>query len=265
MEDLVLLDAGLRYMLEHAGVETIVGVEPAELPRLSDEQRELVLQEGLGVLSRLGLVQVTGQVVEIDASLRAMFQVITQPQVVVRVRRRAPRQPIYVDWYFVSGPSIVRLSVRKDEHYRLALITDSQAMLDIIERSLPAKSVPDSEYVLATLVEGDVLDVRDLVQIYGRVPAIQILRSDGLPAEEADIFFDSIHVPVWTGSVNVLTCRANQVVDTRGVILVQGAEAAWLLRPDTPGTATLRLETIQAGALRALLTQYWTEGLNQTG
>ena len=257
MQEYHLSSAEFAYLLHHVGVATPIGVEPGELPGLTVGQDNNVLQGGLDTLQQTGIIVTEGAATTITAPLNDLIGAVAQPHAVVHAGRSTPGGASQLTWWYVSAPTIAQLSVEEGDIYRLAQVASLGEVLDEIERMLPLEPVPQNAHIAVTVIEKDQLDLMEMRRAVERIPAQQVLESSGLDAETARAFFDDLVAPLWTGAVTFVAVKANQVVNTRTIRMLQG-EDSWILHQDASDSATATLETVTPGAFRVLLNAHWT-------
>ncbi len=247
---------GLRNLLDQTGIETLVGVEPPHLPRLSEADLAAVQRDGLDALQKRGLVQIRTGAVDRDEALRSMSQALTQPQVVVRAVRRFRGDRAQRDvtlWYFAAGETIVELAGVEPGRYRLSMIADDAKLLDALQAFLPLGVSPEDAHYVANMIYADLLDILSLGDAGGELAAIELLRSDGLPIEMSREFWADLRAPDWTGAISLIACSPDKVLDTQGVLALQAGDYGWMARISDAKAEEVRLESVMAGALRAQL------------
>lgn len=255
----------LRKLVDQAGIQRLVGIEPTPLPTLTAELRAAVQSKGLGVLQTSGLVHLQTHGVPADEALPQMWQAMNQPQVVVRTERVAPAHApgdsshVTVFWYFVNSDTVVQLAGNAPGSYRLALLSSINDMMTTIQASLPVTDSPPAAHFTADLSLDDVQDVWGLRGWRETEPAMEILRSDGLPVEYARQFFSYLVAPDWSGTVTFIGFRGGERGGQTGIYLLQGGHTGWMAYPATDSDAALRLETIMEDAFADLLRDQFYE------
>jgi hypothetical protein len=191
-------------------------------------------------------------------TLRALAAFLTAPEIVIRVWRQERSGTTTAMWFYWSGDSAVVLQDMGGGSFEMLEISGRQALLDAVESSLAVRPVPaDLDFYMVVQRE-DFLAVRDLADVWDEVPALDIIQADGLDKVTAKELFDVAASPEWRAQVNFSGIRDKGTVE-RVARVAQGPESAWMALPMDENIRAIRVETVQAGEIAALLKTYWDD------
>ena len=211
--------ATLHDLIDQTGVETIFGATPAKLPRLSEAEQQTLRAGGLPALQQQGIVSVDAELSKVDPSLEQTRQILSAPTAVVRVYKHGlesgpvPKTRPGLFWAFVQGDHIVQLFVdtKQKGHYRLASLPDPTALFGEIEKLLPISWMPQKAHARAMVGKGDAEDIFDQSLGTGLNVAAELLVSDGLSDEEAQVAFDIMRTSTLAGRISFMVVGRNEV------------------------------------------------------
>jgi hypothetical protein len=192
-------------------------------------------------------------------TLAALAQALATPQIVVRVWRRDGRDEPVTRWFYWSADSAVGFRQTDGGSFELSEIAGKEAVLSAIGDLLAVRPVPADLDFYAVVQREDFLAVRDLADVWDQVPALDIIQADGLDKVTAEELFDVAAEPEWRAQVNFSGIRDDGKLVERVARVAQGANSAWMAVPVDEEIRQIRVETVQAGEVAALLLRYWDE------
>jgi len=195
---------------------------------------------------------------EDGAAKQGLVNVLANPQVVIRIWCIESEVGPSVVWYYWDGDSAVRVRKTDSGDFELARLEDLEALRLAVKSALDIRPVPEDENIYAILSREDLLEARDLADVWEEVPALDILEADGLDKTAAEELFDAASDPEWRTQINLTGIRPEGNIE-RVVRVAQGAETAWMATPVDPQIAQIRVETVNKGKLESLMWEYWDE------
>ena len=237
----------LYDLIDQTGIEKTFGATPVPLPRLSAE----ALQSSAGVDTDL---------LQADPELKQTWQALTAPEAVVRVQRHGLETDPGAFWVFVHNGLLVQLSVglQISGELRLTSLADSTALFNEIERLLAMPSMPKKAYARAVLNRGDAEDIYDQSQGTGFNVAAELLESDGLTDEEAQVAFDVMRTASVAGRISFLSVYDGRVTLAHGIAIGKSGADIWMASATPYQSKNLVLETVMAGAFHRSLVEGWS-------
>lgn len=200
-----------------------------------------------------------GEEIIVDDSLGQIFQTILQPQAVVKVYRESSEESLFWSWHYVSGTSIVALSLAQPDEDHLATVPDLNAVLEHLQDTMPLVPVPETVHYEAAVPQEDADEISRMADQWDMVPALNMLTADGLNTVEAMDLFDDIADFQWRGRIDLMACEDGAVIKQHRVLVIQGQERSWIARQDKPAASTIHIHTAMPEDFEHLLGQYWEE------
>ena len=259
MDGIDLNRSELLCLMDLMGIDELMGMDPGQLTQPDELEHQESLREGLDNLTERELLTVNDQEYEIDESVRQMVEIMAQPEVIVRTYRETPGENEYWSWYFVSGSSIVEISMDNPGQFQLATVPDLNTVLEHLEVVFPLTPVPDTVRYNAEVPQDDAKEVTWLANGWDEVPALNILEADGLNTAEAMDLFDDIAEFAWWGKVDLMACQGNEITAKHRVLAIQGQERSWVARQTKADESTIHIHTALSGDFKQLLELYLNE------
>ena len=163
-------------------------------------------------------------------------------------------------WAFVQGSHIVQLFVdaTQTDHYRISSLPDKAALLGEIENRLPVSWMQQEAFARAVVGKDDAEDIFDQSQGSGLNVATELLVSDGLTDEQAQVAFDVMRTSALAGRISFMRVQSDEVVLTHGVTVGQDGDDIWMAYATPSQADGLTLETVLKGAFRHQLEVGWS-------
>lgn len=237
----------LYDLIDRTGIEETFGAKPVPLPRLSVETLQ-------------SKATVDADLLKADPELQQTWQTLSTPEAVVRVQRNGLETNPGALWVFIRQGWLVQLSfdMQISGQLRLSLLADHAALNNEIERLLAMPSMPKKAYARAVLNRGDAEDVYDLSQGTGFNVAAELLESDGLTDEEAQVAFDVMRTASVSGRISFMGVNDDQVTLTHGIAIGKSGGDIWMVSATPSKSKDLVLETVMAGAFHRSLVEGWS-------
>jgi hypothetical protein len=238
----------LCVLLAEAGRHAPVGLDAAHFPPLNDVERQDILAAGRAKL----------QGRDAAAGLE-LVKTLAAPSAVLHATHVQPGEHERHLWFFYTPAQTVRLHKPDRDHYQLATVSGTSALLNQVYQFLPLQPAPPELTYRVRLPYDDFLVLRDLATEWEEVPALEILEADGLDQVSSRDLFDSAADPEWRGIIDCLSYQGQVVAGQATLRVLQGAEISWLIRPSTGDN--LVAETAQPGLYQDALAKAWRVAL----
>ena len=134
----------------------------------------------------------------------------------------------------------------------------TQIFSESVRLETRARSTPTAAIAEAVVAIEMGCTVRDLADVWGEVPALEILQAEGLDKLTAKELFDVAAEPEWRAQVILSGLRDESNVE-RVLRVAQGPQSAWMALPLDEGVNQIRVETVQAGEVADRLRAYWDD------
>ncbi len=245
-EFLVLMDA--------AQARAVVGLSTDRLIPTSREQHQALVRQGLERLQQRGLLRVQGDVNVLDPTLYSLAALVAHPQLALITTRDNPGLGQQLFLHYVAAETIVEQTLPTEQQHRLAVVP-SAALVDRLLDILPVQTAAVSPIVL-TMPQTIFFDAHRQIEARQTEAARAALQSHGLTGSALEELVSAIEHPAFGGSIALVQCQKDEIVDGYNLALVQGQRSAWLMEP--AGENQLRLEATDAAHLRQRLTEHLT-------
>ncbi len=250
-EFLVLMDA--------AQAQAVAGLDTHGLVPSDREEHRALVARGIDSLKRRGALRQEGDVNVLDAGLFGMATVVAHPEVAVITRRDTPGLGQQLFLHYRAGGVAVEQTLPSEHEHRLALLTSPDAWLERMLAILPVQPAAPASQQTATLSQDQFLQIKHWIEAKQESTAREALRQRGLGEAGVESLVAAIARPQFGGTVAALSVRDGEAVDARNLAVVQGPDAAWLIRQATPGEPTLTVGPCRAAEFRELLSRWWGE------
>lgn len=258
MQEIILSRAEFLVLLDALDVGAVVGFDAATLfPEAPHEQRRLV-EQGQESLATRGLLRVTSDGVHvIDSLLMLVAAVVARPDIASITVRDIPRIGQQLFLHYQSGAYLVEQTLPAEGTHRLATLPDQEALLDRLLAIFPppTQSVPDIRGVVSQEIflaakaraeEGDIIG------------AAALLEGALTPQGAADLCA-AIASPVVSGTIALLRCADEEIVDARNPALLIDEQSAWTIAQSIPGEPVFTITRVDPPLLRIQLMGWWQE------
>ncbi len=258
MEGVVLEKEEFAYLLATLHAASLIGVEDPELFP-APEAQDAVFQAGLKQLKEHGWLTPIGDSSQFNLNdgLLLMAAVVADPRFIVFTVREAPGRPQQLFLHYLAEPDIVELSTPDEKHYRLLSISDRPAMIQRILEMLGLPEIKAAPAAQFTVEEPVFLTVQDLVEHDQRDRAAALLKEQGVNGAFGDSLLSALQAADSGSLVVVVRPRGGEIVAGRKVTVFRQPDIAWLTRRVDTESNALKIETVQADTLPAILNQYF--------
>jgi hypothetical protein len=250
-EFLVLMDA--------VKAPAVVGLDTASLVPADKEQHKALVLAGLESLKQRDLMRVEGDVHVLDPRLLALAMAVGHPDVASITRKDTPGRGSQLFLHYLAPPIIVEHTLPSEQHHRLAPLADMPTLIERLLAILPvpeARALPEER---GRMTMDAFLTLKGQAEGGDRAGAQAAAQAGGLSAAGAASLVSALAAPVFGGTIGLLKTTNDEVEDARNLALVQGQDAAWLVRQTTPGAETFDLATTDGLEVRKLLVQWFAE------
>jgi hypothetical protein len=259
MEEIILSRAEFLVLLDAMKASAVVGIDSQELfPASIDEHRRLV-EQGQRMLQERGLLDVAPNDVRVlDPLLIAIAAVVARPEIAIISVRDTPEIGRQLFLHYQAGEYVVEQTFPAEGQHRLATLPDLAALFDRLLAIFPVQDTPtpESECVLS---QEEFLAAKEHAEAGRDAEAIAILTRPGFGAEEAAAFVEAMAEPVFSGTIALLRCAEEEVIEARNPAIVQGRRAAWSIAQAVPGAPRFRVTKVDAARLRDQLVGWLNE------
>jgi hypothetical protein len=154
---------------------------------------------------------------------------------------------------------LVEQTLPSDHQHRLAVVEHMPALIERLLAILPvaeSRSLPDERGVLTM---DAFVTLKGQAEAGDRDAALAGAQGAGLSAAGAASLVSALAAPEFGGTIALLKAGDDEVEDARNLALVQGGDAAWLIKQTTPGAETFEVMTTDGLEVRKLLVQWFAE------
>ncbi len=250
-------------LMDAAQANGVVGLDLGEIAPRDYEQHKALVEKGLKELATAGVLREVGDVNVLDADLLSMAVLIAHPEVAVVTTHEVPDQGQQLFLHYLAGDVIMEQTLPNENEFRWALVVNRPALAERILGILPVREAEPATAIKFTLGQDEFLAVKELVEAGDVATAKTGLNENGLTGAAADLVVDTLANPQFAGTVAVLRCQNDEIVDGRNLLVVQGKKVTLLLKQVVPGEPLLEVTTCDAGDLRSLATNWIYEMSNQ--
>ena len=258
MSAIVLESAEFAYLLAAVQAESVVGVEDAALFPSDKESRDTTYTRGLQSMKEHGWIKPASKPYQFrfNDMLFLMVAVVANPDFVVRTARHTGNSERQAIMHYMAGPDIVELVATPDRKFHLGLVPDRATLFERIEGALGLNSEVQ-ELQISFLTEESTIDkIKDLSVKGQRENASKILGSLGLGGLSVDSLLDALGTPE-TGELVVMKTENGQLKAGRKARLYRGKNIMWIATRMDASSTKLRVETIHADTLAAILDSFF--------
>ncbi len=259
MTGLILDRSEFLVLMDAVKAPAVVGLETASLVPADKAQHQAQVLVGLEKLAQRGLLRVEGDVHVLEARLLALAATVGHPDVAVITRKDTPALGSQLFLHYLALPLIVEQTLPSEHEHRLALLDDMPTLIERLLAILPApeaRTLPDEH---GTLAMDAFLALKSQAETGDLAGAQAAAQQSGLSAAGAASLVQALAAPVFGGNIALLKINGDEVDDARNLALVQGQDAAWLIKQTSPGAADFDLATTDGLAVRKLLVQWFAE------
>lgn len=250
-------------LMDAAQANGVVGLDLGEIaPRDYDEHKALV-EKGLKELQDAGVLRQVDDVNVLDADLLSMAVLIAHPEVAVVTTREVPDKGQQLFLHYLAGDVVMEQTLPSENEFRWALVVNRPALA---ERVLGILSVPEgapAASVKAKIGQDEFVAIKEMVDAGDTAAAKSALSDVGITGNTAEVMVNTMAAPEFAGTVAVLRCQSDEIVDARNLMVIKGKQVSLLLKQVVPGEPTLEVATADAGDVRSLVTNYIYEMSNQ--
>lgn len=252
----ILLDRSeFLALMDAVDANGVVGVDLNEVAPADYNQHKALVEQGLNHLQEAGVLRVVDDVNVLDVDLLSMAVLIAHPEVAVITTREDPDKGQQLFLHYLAGDVVMEQTRPSEEEFRWALVPNRPALVERILGILPIQEAEGTN-LKATIGEQEFLDFRELVDAGDVEAAKAQLGLHGLTGESADLVIAAVQGPVFAGTVAVLRCENDEIVDARNLLVIQDETIALLIQQVVPGEPTLEIKSCDAADLRSQVTNW---------
>lgn len=258
MEEIVLSRAEFLVLLDVAGVSTVVGLPVRELIPASRENHRELVRQGHAILEQRGLLEVRQDgILVLDPRLVAIAATIARPHFAFISVRSTPRLGRQLALHYVSQEQVVEQTLPVEGQHRVALLNDLATLYERLGVFFPLEAgpAPEAGYELS---EEEFLRGKELAEQSGVGPATATFAALGLSAADAESLAVALAEPAFGGTIAILKCRGDEIVDARNPALANGKSGAWTFIQTIPGVSRFSLTRADVTRLRSQLAAWLT-------
>ncbi|HLV99976.1 MAG TPA: hypothetical protein VKT82_15000 [Ktedonobacterales bacterium] len=257
MQEFVLSHPEFLVLLDAVQAHLVVGIDPKSLFPLDEGERRAVLEEGKAALQQRGALKNQGPgEYQLTPAFGALARTIAYPEVaIVIVRDMAGIGPQLFLHYTARGKFVEQTFPREHVH-RLALLPDLTTMIERERYILALEDIPATDTMLE-MSEDTFRAVKDLVRYQPPERAEAFFTRYGATASEAVTLYQAFAHRTSTGSVAILRCDQEKIIDARSIFVLQGAGSAWHATQKEPGVPLLSIQSTNASDIKYQLLQYF--------
>lgn len=259
MTGIILERSEFLVLMDAVKAPAVLGLDTASLVPADKEAHKALVLAGLEGLKQRGLMRVQGDVHVLDSRLLAMAMAVGHPDVAAVTQKDTPGQGSQLFLHYLNPPVLVEQTLPNERQHRLALVEHMPALIERLLAILPvaeARSLPDERGVLTM---DAFLTLKGQAEAGDRDASVAGARGAGLSPAGAASLVEALISPQFGGNIALLKAGDDEVEDARNLALVQGPDAAWLIKQTTPGAETFELVTTDGLAVRKLLIQWFAE------
>jgi hypothetical protein len=260
MDGIVLDRSEFLVLLDAARATAVVGFRSEELFPAKAEEHHALLDEGVAKLQKRGLLDVRDDGVRaIDELLLQVIAVVVQPQIALITTRDTPGIGSQLFLHYQHGPYVVEQTLPEPGQHRLATIPSILALFDRVLDIFPIAEQEPADSISFSLPQDVFLQVKELAEQSQNTQASQIVARHGVNAESASILLDTLARPKFGGTVALLRCEDQKIIDGRNPAIVQGEQAALVIVPVATDPPKMNINQIHAAALKEQFASWFQE------
>lgn len=252
MDGIILEQSEFLLLLDAVNANELIAIDSAKvLPRDREEHRRLGL-EGIEKLKDRGWLTLQDGVYMLNPDLVIMVGTVAHPTLALVVIRDIPagRQEFL---YYRSEQAIVEFTLPAEGQYRLATLPNIEMTVARIQFLL-AEDAPERDPAHSFTIDQDAFfAVREQMLAGDRATAEAILTSHDVAAATRRTLLDAMSEPLLSGTVAILRCEEDVVVDARNLAVLIGPQVAWAFQQTEAGVPQMRAETIDEASLSSIL------------
>jgi hypothetical protein len=265
MNALDLDGAELGYLLSLMRAETVSGlagwrVLPADL-----EARDAVLRDGGRKLRERGWLTPAGRrgQVHLDDEVAGVAAALVDPELVLSTIRYDASEAPRLCLHYLTGATIVELSLASQRQYRLRVIPGRCALYLGLSRWLALDETSEALPPAALVADPELLRLVERLATAGQLDgAAAALPSPDAGSASLHAFLMAL-ASAARGSYDKLAAartRGAEILAERKATLLRHAGAAWLLARPDPGQASVKVEAVRHDTLARRIAA-WLEAI----
>lgn len=261
MREIVLNHPEFLALLDAVQARHVVGIDPASLFPLDEEQRRALLAQGKAALQRRRAWKGESQ---LTPTFEYLARTVAYPEIASMLVRNVAEIGPQLFLHYLAHGQAVEHSFPQEQVHRLALLPDIPTTIERARAILALEELPKTEAVLE-ISEEVFRIIKELAQQQQRARAEALLAQHGAGAAEAMKLAQALAHPTFTGSVALLRCGYEEILDARSLFVLQGEGAAWCAIQKIPGVPVLLIQSTNGSDVKRLLRQYYEELAGTTG
>lgn len=259
MSGLTLERSEFLVLMDAVKAPAVVGLDTQGLVPADKEQHKALVLDGLEKLKQRGLLRVEGAVHVLDPNLLALALVVGHPAVALITRKDTPGLGSQLFLHSVAAPLIVEHTLPNEHQHRLAALADRPTLIERLLAILPVPETRSRLHERGVMAQAAFLAVKQQAEGGDQAAAKAALEQGGLTPAGAESLAQAVAHPVFGGTIALLKIDDDEAADARNLALVQGQDAAWLIKQTTPGAPNFDVTTTDGLAVRKLLIQWLAE------
>lgn len=250
MAEVILDRAEFLVLLDAMRVLTVAGINAQELISESIDEHRQMIDQGQQLLQQRGLLQVAPDGVRvIDQLLLMMAQVVTQPEIALISVRETPNIGQQLFLHYTVDDYVVEQTFPVEGQHRLATLPNLDGLFDRLLTIFPVQDKADATAV-GELSQDDFLAAKADADEGRQEQARAAFVRAGFSEDNAALLTEAFAAPIFGGTVALLRCADEEIMDARNPAIVQGPRAAWSIAQAVPGEPRLRITRVDAARLR---------------
>ncbi len=257
MQELVLSHPEFLALLDAVQARRVVGMDPGSLFPVDEGQRRAALEQGKAALHQRGAFKREGALeYQLTPAFESLARTVAYPEVAVIIVRNVTGTGPQLFLHYMARDIFVEQTLPSEQVHRLAVLPDLPTWIERARYILAVEELPKTDTMLE-MSEDDFRTVKHLVQYQPRERAEAFFtRCGAQPAEVAALYQAFAH-PTSTGSVAMLRCEQEHIVDARSMFVLQGAGSAWRATQKVPGVPILAIQSTNASDMKDQLLTYF--------
>ena len=160
--------------------------------------------------------------------------------------------------HYQSGEYVVEQTLPAEHLHRLAMLPDQAALFERLLAIFPVNdhSTPGAA---CNISQEDLFTGKQYAETKRRDLAEAIFAGPGFGVEQVKALVEALAEPVFSGTIAMLRCVDEQIVDARNPALVQGQHSAWSFAQIVPGEPRFRITRVDTERFRAQLAAWFND------
>jgi hypothetical protein len=227
-DGIVLTRAELLTLLDAVNADDLVGVDADALLPSDPQEHKALVDEGIDLLKKRGLLEVDNDVNVINPELFAIAQVFARPELAVLIHKEIPDLGLQRIMYYQRDLLIVEHTMPANGEFRFAIPPNTLAMFNRIELFVPVQERAPGTAYQEVLEPKAYIGVRWLVEQGRPDDAETLLNEQGWSEGASHLFAQALAAHTYAAAVAFVRVEGDQLVQAREIEVVRTDELTWL-------------------------------------